>query len=575
MPTLVWAGKENASKEAKSVPYRLLERDESLCYGDVAAGNIIVQGDNLAALKALMPYYRGRVRCIYIDPPYNTHSAFEHYDDSVEHSTWLSLMYPRLELLREMLSEDGSIWISIDDREYANLKCIGDEIFGLDCFVSNISWQRTYSTRNDSKGIVNEVEHILVYGKKPDWQPNKLPRTAEMDKKYKNPDNDIMPWTSADAFAPDSVKHQGMVYAIQHPLTGEMIYPTVDRHWTFGQLEMLEIMRGWSEYELKNLYDETKRAKICGISSTEVRSDVKGIVLSRPLEEAQKQANEIYKRGQWPRLYFTKNGKGGIRRKIYLSDVGGKLPTNFWPYSEVGHTDEAKKEILAIFDNKAPFATPKPERLIQRVIFLATNPGDLVLDSFLGSGTTAAVAQKMNRHYVGIEIGEHAVTHVVPRLRKVIDGEEGGISKAENWQGGGGFSFYRLGEEVFTADGQIRKDVTFQTLAAHLWMKATDTPYGSGQPKESDSVREIMSTYGHDSPLLGIHEGTAYYLLYNGILGDRRPDGGNVLTKKVLAVLPPHDGPRIIYGESSRLHEETLKALGIVFRQIPKEIPTN
>lgn len=575
MPTLTWAGKEHATKEANSVPYRLLERDESLCYGDAAAGNVIVQGDNLSALKALMPYYRGRVRCIYIDPPYNTHSAFEHYDDSVEHSTWLSLMYPRLELLREMLSEDGSIWISIDDREYANLKCIGDEIFGLDCFVSNISWQRTYSTRNDSKGIVNEVEHILVYGKKPDWQPNKLPRTAEMDKKYKNPDNDIMPWTSADAFAPDSVKHQGMVYAIQHPLTGEMIYPTVDRHWTFGQLEMLEIMRGWSEYELKNLYDETKRAKICGISSTEVRSDVKGIVLSRPLEEAQKQANEIYKRGQWPRLYFTKNGKGGIRRKIYLSDVGGKLPTNFWPYSEVGHTDEAKKEIFAIFDNKAPFATPKPERLIQRVIFLATNPGDLVLDSFLGSGTTAAVAQKMNRHYVGIEIGEHAVTHVVPRLRKVIDGEEGGISKAENWQGGGGFSFYRLGEEVFTADGQIRKDVKFQTLAAHLWMKATDTPYGSGQPKESDSVREIMSTYGHDSPLLGIHEGTAYYLLYNGILGDRRPDGGNVLTKKVLAVLPPHDGPRIIYGESSRLHEETLKAMGIVFRQIPKEIPAN
>ncbi len=575
MPTLTWAGKEQATKEANSVPYRLLERDESLCYGDVAAGNIIVQGDNLAALKALMPYYRGRVRCIYIDPPYNTHSAFEHYDDNVEHSTWLSLMYPRLELLREMLSEDGSIWISIDDREYANLKCIGDEIFGLDCFVSNISWQRTYSTRNDSKGIVNEVEHILVYGKKPDWQPNKLPRTAEMDKKYKNPDNDVMPWTSSDAFAPGALTHQGMVYAIQHPFTGNLIYPSMTACWRYQQSEMLSIMNGWCEYELKDLHDEAKRAEICGISPDEVRPNVMGIVLSRSLEESKKQANIVYKRGKWPKLYFTKQGKGGVRRKTYLDSVGGKLPTNFWPYSEVGHTDEAKKEILAIFDNKAPFATPKPERLIQRVIFLATNPGDLVLDSFLGSGTTAAVAQKMNRHYVGIEIGEHAVTHVVPRLRKVIDGEEGGISKAENWQGGGGFSFYRLGEEVFTADGQIRKDVTFQTLAAHLWMKATDTPYGSGQPKESDSVREIMSTYGHDSPLLGIHEGTAYYLLYNGILGDRRQDGGNVLTKKVLAVLPPHDGPRIIYGESSRLHEETLKALGIVFRQIPKEIPAN
>lgn len=575
MPTLTWAGKEHATKEAKSVPYRLLERDESLCYGDATAGNVIVQGDNLAALKALMPYYRGRVRCIYIDPPYNTHSAFEHYDDSVEHSTWLSLMYPRLELLREMLSEDGSIWISIDDREYANLKCIGDEIFGLDCFVSNISWQRTYSTRNDSKGIVNEVEHILVYGKKPDWQPNKLPRTAEMDKKYKNPDNDYGLWRSDNPYAPGAATHQGMVYAIQHPFTGAMLYPTNGRCWTFAQDDVLKIMNEWCPYELKDLHDEAKRASICGVSNHEVRQGVQGIILSQSLAESKAKAEQVLKRGPWPRFYFSKNGQGGIARKTYLDKVGDKPPTNNWPFSEVGHTDEAKKEILALFNNKSPFATPKPERLIQRVIFLATNPGDLVLDSFLGSGTTAAVAQKMNRHYVGIEIGEHAVTHVVPRLRKVIDGEEGGISKAENWQGGGGFSFYRLGEEVFTADGQIRKGVKFQTLAAHLWMKATGTPYGSRQPKESDGVREIMSTYGHDSPLLGIYEGTAYYLLYNGILGDRRPDGGNVLTKKVLAVLPPHDGPRIIYGESSRLHEETLKAMGIVFRQIPKEIPAN
>lgn len=202
MPNLEWAGKAEAVGATKAAPYRLLLADESLSYGDLTAGNAIVQGDNLDALKSLLPYYAGQVRCVYIDPPYNTHSAFEHYDDSVEHSTWLSLIYPRLELLREFLAEDGSIWISIDDREYASLKLICDEIFGLDCFVSNISWQRTYSTRNDSKGIVNEVEHILVYSRKPDWQPNKLPRTAEMNKKYKNPDNDKISWKSADASAP-------------------------------------------------------------------------------------------------------------------------------------------------------------------------------------------------------------------------------------------------------------------------------------------------------------------------------------------------------------------------------------
>lgn len=202
MPNLDWAGKAEAVAAAKGVAYRLLLADESLSYGDLSAGNAIVQGDNLDALKSLLPYYAGQVRCVYIDPPYNTHSAFEHYDDSVEHSTWLSLMYPRLELLRDFLAEDGSIWISIDDREYASLKLICDEIFGLDCFVSNISWQRTYSTRNDSKGIVNEVEHILVYSGRPDWRPKKLPRTVEMDKKYKNPDNDKISWKSADASAP-------------------------------------------------------------------------------------------------------------------------------------------------------------------------------------------------------------------------------------------------------------------------------------------------------------------------------------------------------------------------------------
>lgn len=556
MPTLIWEGKDAAVQAARRVPFRLLEADAALSYGAADAGNAIVQGDNLAALKALLPYYKGKVRCIYADPPYNTGSAFEHYDDNVEHSTWLSLMYPRLELMREFLAENGTIWISIDDREYAGLKYMCDEIFGYDHFVSNISWQRTYSTRNDSKGIVNEVEHILVYSASTDWQPKKLPRTAEMDKNYKNPDDDYVAWTSADAFAPGASTHQGMVYAIQHPFTGELLYPPVGRCWTFGQADVLAIMNGWCKYELKDIHDVSERAAVCGLPVEQIRDNVQALMLADSPSEAKKQAAVIYKRGQWPKFYFTKKGKGGIRRKIYLDSVGGRPPTNFWPYNEVGHTDEAKKEILAVFERKESFATPKPERLLRRILYLATEPGDIVLDAFLGSGTTAAVAQKMQRHYIGIEMGEHAVTHVVPRLRKVVDGEQGGISQAEHWQGGGGFRFYRLGEELFDEFGLIRPEVQFRHLAAHIWFTETHTPYmGAG-----------------DSPLLGVREGVAYYLLYNGILGDKRPREGNVLTRQMLTLLPPFAGPRVIYGTSCRLGPARLDDEQITFKQIPTQV---
>lgn len=577
MPSLEWAGKAEAVQAAKNAPYRLLLADEGLSYGSLSTGNAIVQGDNLDTLKSLLPYYAGRVRCVYIDPPYNTNSAFAHYDDSVEHSTWLSLMYPRLELLRDYLTEDGSIWISIDDRECYYLKIVCDEIFGRDCFVSDVAWQRTYSTRNDSKGIVNEVEHILVYSRKPNWQPNKLPRTAEMDKIYKNPDNDVERWTSDNPFAPGALTHQGMVYAIQNPFTGELVYPTIGRCWTFGQPEMLNYISGWCEYELKNLHDEVKRAEICGVSPEEVRSGVMGIVLARTLEESKKQAQAIYKRGQWPKFYFTKNGQGGVRRKTYLDSVGGKLPTNFWPYAEVGHTDEAKKEILRLFDNQAPFATPKPERLIRHVLTIATNPGDLVLDSFLGSGTTAAVAQKMGRQYIGVEIGEHATTHVVPRMKKVVDGEQGGVSKEEKWTGGGGFVFYRLGEALFDEGGNLQHGAPFSALAAHIWHAETETAYEGFRSETAPTtgiVSEARPVYGHvgAASLLGVHKGTAYYLLYNGVLGDKRPQGGNVLTRKVLAMLPPYDGPKVVFGESCRIQDEGLKELKITFRQTPSAV---
>ena len=462
---LTWVGKY----DEKVVEPRILVEDKSKSYGDPSGDNMLIHGDNLIALQALQQDFAGRIKCIYIDPPYNTGSAFEHYDDNLEHSTWLNLMRPRLVLLWNLLAVDGSLWISIDDNEEAYLKVLCDELFGRSHFVSNIAWQRTYSTRNDAKGIVNEVEHILVYSRDESWQPNRLPRTAEMNKKYKNPDGDIGPWRSDNAYAADANTHQGMVYAIQHPFTGEMLYPTISSHWRYSQEEMLSHMNGWCPYELKELDDEDRRAEICGVSASAVRKGVKAIVLSLPLDESKEKANVVLKKGPWPKFFFSKNGKGGIARKTYLSAVGDVPPTNLFEHKDVGHTDEAKKEILKLFGN-SPFATPKPERLIAQILTLASNPGDLILDSFLGSGTTAAVAHKMGRRYIGIEIGSHAYTHCKVRLDKVVSGEDtGGITKTSGWKSGGGYHFYELAPSLLIKNDklpvyQINPEYTFEMI---------------------------------------------------------------------------------------------------------------
>lgn len=256
------------------------------------------------------------------------------------------------------------------------------------------------------------------------------------------------------------------------------------------------------------------------------------------------------------RFWYGKDGRGVPRRKNYLSEAEGRQSWTWWSNDEFGHNQEAKQEIISLFGKADVFDTPKPERLLQRVLQVATNENDLVLDSFLGSGTTAAVAHKMRRRYIGIEMGDHAITHCVPRLQKVIDGEQGGISEAMGWKGGGGFRFYHLGAPVFDETGHLSESVRFAPLAAHLWFVLTGIPY-KGRA---------------NSPFLGTHEGIGYYLLYNGILGDKRPNGGNVLTGKILANLPPHDGEKIIFGEGCRLSADRLEAERITFRQIPYEI---
>lgn len=256
-------------------------------------------------------------------------------------------------------------------------------------------------------------------------------------------------------------------------------------------------------------------------------------------------------------IWFGSGGNGVPRIKKFLQSAdGGLTPQTLWLADEVGTNDAAKKHQVELRLEGELFDTPKPEELIGRVVHIASSPGDIVMDSFLGSGTTCAVAHKMGRRYIGIEMGEHAVTHCAPRLRKVVDGEQGGISQSVNWQGGGGFRFYRLGEPVFDEEGKINRAISFSTLAAHVWFSETGNPL-SRTP---------------DSPCLGAHDGTGYYLLYNGILGDKRPGGGNVLTRQLLAALQPFDGPKIIYGEMSRLFAERLRAERITFKHIPYDV---
>jgi adenine-specific DNA-methyltransferase len=517
MPFLDWVNKAQAQRATADVPYHLLEFQSA--HGDGDARNLLIQGDNLLALKALLPFYRGRVKCIFIDPPYNTQTDFGHYDDKLEHSMWLSMMQPRLVLLRDLLTDDGSIWITIDDNEAHYLKVLMDELFLRDCFIADIAWKRRDGAPNDRK-IGSTYDHVLVYARSKGGNVKKtraeeafnlMQRTEKADSQYRLYEepfgfDERGPFRKVDSTgnAKGGRFVESLIYPVTNPFTGEEVFPRKGRCWVYKKGDML-----------------------------------------RMVEER--------------RFFWGKDGKAGTpMRKLFITEAkaGMSAPT---VWDDVGLNQHAAREIELLFGEKAAFETPKPENLMKRILEIATNPGDLVLDSFLGSGTTAAVAHKMGRRYIGIEMGEHARTHCIPRLEKVIAGEQGGISEAIGWQGGGGFRFHSLGEPVFDADGGIHPAVRFAALAAYLWHFETGNP-----------AQQIF-----DSPLLGVYEGTAYVLLYNGILGDRRPAGGNVLTSNVLAHLDTlfsHGGPCVIYGETTRLGEARLREAGITFKQIPYDI---
>lgn len=400
---LTWIGKD---KRPRLEPRILLEDPSKSYHANTKVSendifdNKLIFGDNLLALKALEREYAGKVKCIFIDPPYNTGSAFTHYEDGLEHSIWLGLMRDRLELIKTLLASDGSLWIAIDDNEVHYLKVMCDEIFGRNAFICSMVWENFYG-RSNAAAVSPAHNYILVYSPMgQDWKKvrNLLPRNEESLSKYKNPDKDPRgPWRSGPIFA-SGERHEGLMYTITIP-SGRKVAPPKGSHWRMTEENFWQMVNDG-------------------------------------------------------RILFGENGDNNPAVKLFLSDVQtGVVPRTWWPHGDVGHSQEAKREVQALFPEIIPFDTPKPERLIKQVLQIATNEGDLVLDSFAGSGTTGAVAHKMGRRWIMVELGEHCHSHIIPRLQKVIDGEDkGGVTESTGWQGGGGFRYYKLAPSLMKKD---------------------------------------------------------------------------------------------------------------------------
>ena len=531
MPTLNWIGKDAVVKHHKEVPFRLLEPVPELSCGTADAGNLIVQGDNLHALKALLPRYAGQVKCIYIDPPYNTGNEGWVYNDNVNspeirkwlgevvgkegetldrHDRWLCMMYPRLVLLKQFLREDGAIFVSIDDNEVAPLRLLMDEVFEARNFVGTVIWQKKYAVANDHKTIAPMHDFVLVYQRSPNWQRNLLPRGEEKDSQYKYEDEKGQFRSSDYTCAKTAEERPNLYYPVINPNTGEEIWPKRTRVWAYSQ-------------------DEHQRHVAEGL------------------------------------IYWGKDGKGKVpayKRYKHLLRNDGVVPQTLWPHEFAGHTDGSRKELREVLHDipsVSDFATPKPSLLMQRILQIATDKDSLILDSFAGSGTTAHAVLKQNaedggkRRFILVEMDDNIAQNVTrERVKRVAAGYTNAKGQAVA-DLGGGFQFCRLSSApLFDADGQIRSDVKFAQLAEFVWFAETGTGF----------------TGAADSPLLGIHEGRAIYLLYNGILKDKSVAGGNVLTGPVFDVLPQFSGPKVVYAAANRMGARAARE-GITFKQTP------
>jgi adenine-specific DNA-methyltransferase len=536
MPTLNWIGKDAVIRHHNDVPFRLLEPDEKLSHTDTKNpengydGNLIVQGDNLHALKALLPKYAGKVKCIYIDPPYNTGNVGWTYNDNVQsaeikkwlgqvvgkeaedlsrHDKWLCMMYPRLVLLKQFLSDDGAIFVSIDDNEVASLRFLMDEIFGRRTFIAQISWQKVHTLKNTAVQFSEMHDHIVVHADEgTEWRSKPLERTDKQNKAYKNPDKDSRGiWKATPLHARNH--YDDGKYKITSPCENEF-FPPSGTSWRFSESNFLRMEKE-------------------------------------------------------DRIWWGKDGNSIPSKKSFLSEVkGGVVPSTMWFHDEAGHNAEAKNELRDELGGlPEDLLTPKPSRLIQRILQIASDKDSIILDSFAGSGTTAQAVLKQNeadggtRKFILVEMEDEIAKNITSeRVRRVAGGYVN--AKGEEVAGlGGGFQYCRLSEEpLFTEFGDIRDDVSFDQLADFVWFAETGIGY----------------TEACDGAFLGADEGVGVYLLFNGILGDRKPEGGNILTHKVLESLPSFDGQRVIYAAASRIGQNALDRLGIIFKQTPYSI---
>ncbi len=528
MPTLNWIGKDAVVNTHQQVPYRLLRCHAERSVGDAVDGNLLIEGDNLHALKALLPYYAGKVKCIYIDPPYNTGNEGWVYndagnapemkawladalagqpvrvDDLSRHDKWLCMMYPRLVLLYQMLREEGAIFVSIDDNEVQALRYILDEIFGAQNFIATVIWQKMDSPKNMARHLSEDHDYIVIYAKKgAEWRPNKLPRTEAMTARYQNPDNDPRgPWLLSDLAARNSYTLGR--YPITTP-TGRVIEgPPAGSYWRVS----------------RERFDELERDN---------------------------------------RIWWGKTGgnRPGIKR--FLSEVQeGVVPQTLWFWKDVGSTRNAKQEFSRLMEAGASqdlFITPKPTGLIQRILQIASNPGDLVIDSFAGSGTTGHAVLKLNaedggnRRFILVEMEPKVAGPITAeRLRRVIEGYG-------NTPGlGGGFRFCTLDEPLFDERGRVRWGVTFGELARHIFFTET------GRPLPTDPEGE--------PPFIGEHDGVAYFLLWSGTTA-------GVLDAAAVRVLSKREGPKVVYAELCRVSLQRLEKTGITYKQIPYNIRTS
>ena len=524
MPTLDWIGKKAVLNHHREVPYRLLRCDPKLSLGDPGSGNLLVQGDNLVALKALLPYYAGQVKCIYIDPPYNTGNEGWIYNDAVNspemrawlgqavggevedlsrHDKWLCMMYPRLVLLREMLRPDGVFFVSIDDNEFHNLRSLMDEVFGPTNWICTLIWKRrqTPDSRN-LNGVSADHEYVLCYGR---THAVRFKGALKDLTKYTNPDNDPNgPWMSDNLTGlANAEERPNLHYEVVDPSTGRRYPPHPSRGWIYGPERMSELIAA-------------------------------GKIL-------------------WP-----KTAKGRPRLKRYLSDMKADR-TGFSTLLDAPANVAGTKELAELLGPKT-FAFPKPHGLVKLLVAQVTDADSIVMDSFAGTGTTGHAVLTLNsedgghRRFVLVEMDPEIGPSVTQkRLARVAEQHDAAAS---------GFRFCMLGEPLFDEVGRLCRTVKFDDLAHHVFFSETGEPL----PRRANGR----------SPLIGVCKGTAYYLLYNGILGDKSPAGGNVLTGAVLGRLPTNpagrDHPRIVLGEGCRLSAERLKRERITFKQIPYEI---